>query len=464
MNNRVPAPIPSRIPPHSVEAEEQLLSACLLDGADVVARCINARVSPASFYVPSNRVVFAVILDMLAAGKSIEVSTLAEELKTARQLDEVGGFAYLVRISGRVPTTAGASYFIEKIRELASLREIIQECAAAAERCYAYAGEPLPDMIQPTIARLLDAATGAQSTEEPEWDEVLAEAEAEIKSLIETGGLPEGAIIPFPWPRMNERFAPMQRGQLIVIAARPSVGKSSLSRPLLEHSTKLGNRAYFVTLEVNPRKVPMQIAASLSGIGLREVARAHPSDQRAVIEALRALKGRGITISSKDRTIGRIEARTRALHARGEIDILFIDHGGCLQDIASATDGGKKDVIGMVTKRLKALATELNIVVVLLWQLNRESAKGGANREPTMTDLKDSGSLEEDADKILLIHRPDVDGVTNLPQSLTSEVGDCPRFFQNIIQAKGRDDGTSLLSFYFNRATATFHLAETRAI
>ena len=449
----------TRIAPHSAEAEEQLLSACLIDGADTVAKCINARVTPASFYVPANRVIFATILDMLAAGKQIDMPVLAEEMKTARTLEEVGGFSYLVRISSRVSTTASVAYFIAKVRELSALRDVIAACTATVERCYGHTGEPIVDMIQPTVARLLDAATGAESTEEPEWDAVLAEAEAELKSLIETGGLPEGAIIPFPWPAMNDRFAPMQRGQLVVVAARPSVGKSSLSRPLLDHATKLGNKAYFVTLEVNPRKVPMQIAASLSGVGLREVARAHPTEQKAVIAALRALKGRGITISSKDRTISRIEARARALHAKGQLDILFVDHGGCVEDIASATDGGKKDVIGMVTKRLKAMATELNIVVVLLWQLNRDSAKAGANREPTMTDLKDSGSLEEDADKILLIHRPDTDGITQMPQSLTSEVSDCPRFFQNIIQAKGRDDGTSLLSFYFHRQTATFHLA-----
>jgi replicative DNA helicase len=459
-----PSPVaaPGRVPPHSVEAEEQLLSACLIDGGDTVAKCINARITPLSFYVPANRVLFECVLGLLAAGKQIDVPVLAEELKTARQLDDVGGYAYLIRVSGKVSTTAGANYFIAKVRELAALREVIRECTRAVERCYNHSGEPLSEVVQPTVARLLDASTGAESLEEPEWDAVIAEAEAELQSLIETGGLPQGAIIPFPWPRMNERFAPMQRGQLVVIAARPSVGKSSLSRPLLDHASKLGNKAYFVTLEVNPRKVPMQIAASLSGVGLRELAKAHVTDQQAVIAALRALKGRGITISSKDRTISRIEARARALHAKGQLDILFVDHGGCVEDIASATDGGKKDVIGMVTKRLKAMATEMNIVVVLLWQLNRDSAKGGGNREPTMTDLKDSGSLEEDADKILLIHRPDTDGITGMAQSVTNEVADTPRFFQNIIQAKGRDDGTSLLSFYFHRATATFHLADTR--
>lgn len=453
-------PAAGRVPPHSCEAEEQLLSACFLDGPDVVSRCINAGVKPASFYVPANRVLFATMLDALAAGKAVDLAVIAEDLKAAKRLDEIGGYAYLARVSGRIPTTAGASFFLERVLHLAALRDAIRLFEEGVERCYNWTGEPIPEVLTPTLTRVSAISLGNGTESEPGWDEVIGEAEKELESLCKHGSLPPESIIPFPWERMNQRFAPMQRGQLVICAGRPSVGKSSLSRPLLDHATKHGAKAYFVTLEVNPRKVPLQIAASLSGVGLREVASAHVADQRAVIDALRSLKGRGITISSRDRTIARIEARARALHARGELDIMFIDHGGCIEDIASAV-GEKRDVIGMVTKRLKAIATELNIVVVLLWQLNRDSAKSG-NREPNMTDLKDSGSLEEDADKILLIHRPDEDGITRQPQSLTSDASECPRFFQNIIQAKGRDDGTTLLSFYFHRATATFHLADTR--
>jgi replicative DNA helicase len=253
----------------------------------------------------------------------------------------------------------------------------------------------------------------------------------------------------------------MEKGQLVIIAARASIGKSSLARPILAHAAKQGQKAYYVTLEVNPEKIPLQIAASMAGIGLRQAPKAHPADQKQLFAALKSLKGYGITMSRKDRSISRIEARARALHARGELDILFIDHGGYLKEVSEVTDGNKRDAVGMVTKRLKTMATELNIVVVLLWQLNRNSIQAG-NREPNSTDLKDSGSLEEDADKVILIHRPDKDGITGMDQPLTSDASECPRFFQNLIQAKGRDDGTSLLSFYFHRQTATFHPAEAR--
>lgn len=451
-----------RTPPHSIPAEEQLISSCLLDGADVVARCINAQIKPASFHVPANRVIFAAILDMMASGKPIDIAILAEELKTTGQLEQIGGHAYLTRVTSLVPTTAGAGYFIEKVASLAAVREIIQVATLAVENSHGYTGEPIAELLAPTITRLMGISVGATAEKEKDWNAVIDEAEADLKTSIEAKGKNARREIPWPWDRMNQAFGPMQRGQLIVIAARASVGKSSLARPCLKTATDLGHKAYYVTLEVNPRRVPLQIASSMAGIGLRQAPMAHPADQKELLAALRSLKGRGIVISSKDRSIARIEARARALHARGELDILFVDHGGYVQDVFKADAGAKVGACGLLTKTLKGLADELDIPVVLLWQLNRNSVTQG-NREPNLTDLKDSGSLEEDADKVILIHRPDVDPLNGgCRQSESMSTQELPRYFQNIIQAKGRDDGTACLSFYLHRETATFHLAEMR--
>jgi len=445
-----------RTPPHSVEAEEYLLACCFLDGADVMSKCVEGRITADVFYAPANRVIFEVCLGLYARGEAFDLSIIAAELNTSRQLDMIGGYGYLTQISTRIPTTAQSGYFIEKVRELYLLRELIKTCTGAVERCYGYDGGGVAELMHEDINRMLKLSAGATDDKEKNWDAVIDEAETELRSLIETKGAPEDRVIHFPWPRMDELFAPMQRGQLVIIAARPSVGKSSLARPILAHAVKSGRAAYYVTLEVNPRRVPLQIASSMSGIGLREVANARPADQREMMDALRGLKGMGVTISSKDRTLARIAARARALKAKGAIDILFVDHGGYVEEVAKAGAGEKTAACGLLTKTLKGLADELDIVVVLLWQLNRNSVQQG-NREPNLTDLKDCGSLEEDADKVLLIHRPDSDplnGDSKQAESMT--VHELPRYYQNVIQAKGRDDGTSLLSFYFRRTTATF--------
>lgn len=457
-----PVAAPGRVPPHSIPAEEQLLSACMLDGADVVSQCINAHVEPKSFYVPANRVIFAVILDLMARGKEVATYTIAEELKTTRQLDEIGGHAYIMRISAVVPTTAGAAYAVEKVLQLAALRETITACTQAVESCYGFTGEPISELLAPTVNKLLALCAGAASEKEKDWGEVVDEAERNLRESIANAGKATGREIPFPWPRMNDLFGPMQRGQLVIIAARASVGKSSLARPILAHAAEMGFKPYYVTLEVNPERIPLQIASSMAGIGLRQAPRAHRTEQDELLAALRSLKRYGITISRKDRSIARIEARARALHAKGQLDIMFVDHGGYVQDVFKARAGEKIGACGLLTKTLKTLAAELDIPVVLLWQLNRNSVQAG-NREPNLTDLKDSGSLEEDADKVILIHRPDTDPLKgNAKQSETMDTIELPAYYQNIIQAKGRDDGTALLSFYLHRQTATFRLADMR--
>lgn len=451
-----PASVLGRTPPNDPQAEEYLLSCCFLDGAGVVAKCIEAKMTPLDFYVPANQVIFGQILDVFTSGKDVDLAVIAQELSTSKRLDEIGGYGYLTQISGRIPTTAQSTYFIGKVRELYLLRELIKTATQAVENCYAYDGGGIAECVSTQISKMLTLANGSTDAQEKDWDGVIDESTAELKSLIENKGPDESRIIHFPWPRMDELFAPMQRGQLVIVAARPSVGKSSLSRPMLAHAAKAGNNAYFVTLEVNPSRVPLQISASMAGIGLRQVPNAHVHDQRDVLHALSSLKGMGVTISKKDRSLSRIAARARALKSKGKIDIMFVDHGGCLEDVFNCSENGKLVAIERVTKTLKAIAVELDIVVVLLWQLNRESAKNG-NREPTMTDLKACGSLEEDADKILLIHRPDTDPLAgDSKQSESMSISELPRYYQNIIQAKGRDDGTSLMSFYFNRATATF--------
>jgi hypothetical protein len=126
--------------PHSIESEEYLLSCCLLDGVDVLSRCMKAGISGESFYDPKHQIIYERMLMMLAAGKEIDVSVLAQEMKTAKQLDQVGGYAFLTQVSSRIPTTAQAGYFIEKVREQALLREIILSATAAVEDCYGFTG------------------------------------------------------------------------------------------------------------------------------------------------------------------------------------------------------------------------------------------------------------------------------------------------------------------------------------
>lgn len=153
-----PPPVPKvlgRTPPHSVEAEEYLLSCCFLDGADIVARCLAAEMGDAHFYSPANRVIFEKLVQLYNAKKPIDLAVLAEELKKSKQLAAVGGYGYLAQISSRIPTTAQSNYFIEKVCELHRLRELIKVATGAVEKCYTYAG---PEDLEKIVAPLRKAS------------------------------------------------------------------------------------------------------------------------------------------------------------------------------------------------------------------------------------------------------------------------------------------------------------------
>jgi replicative DNA helicase len=444
-----------RQPPHAIDAEEYLLGCILIGGAEDLSAVVNRELKEWMFYLPKNQKIFARLLSMLADSKTIDLAVLAQEMITHKELEDVGGYAYLTQVSGRIPTSAQVTYFADKIRELYLLRETIKEASRLVESCYAYDGDGVSATLDGPVSRLLALSAGTQVKPEPEWAQVVDEAEKVLNSIIENKGLPKELIIEFPWKCMNEAFTPMQRGQLIIIAARPSVGKSSLARPIALHAAKAGHKIYFVTLEVNAPQVALQMAAVVAKVGIRQVATAHDRDKADLRAGLKGLRNYGITISRRDNTIARILGRARALHARGQLDLLVLDHGLLVQDIANCPKDDRASMIGTLTKALKHLAGELNIPCVLLWQLNRASVREG-NREPNLTDLKDSGSLEEDADKVIFIHRPSRDGFTEFEQKENATPDECPSFYQNIIQAKGRDDGTNILSFYFHRATTTF--------
>ncbi len=149
-----------RVLPHSLEAEEHLLSCCFLDGADVISKSIDARIRPESFYERKHGAIFRVLLDLYEAKKPTEISVVAEELRATGKLDDIGGFPRLAQISSRIPTTAQAGYFIERVREQAVLREIIRSATVAVEDCYGFSGG-IEDFAESVASRLKSAADGA---------------------------------------------------------------------------------------------------------------------------------------------------------------------------------------------------------------------------------------------------------------------------------------------------------------
>jgi replicative DNA helicase len=441
-------------PASNVETEELLLSCCVMDEGVTLAETLSKGISEEMFYYLNNRLIFGVLCKMLSEGKAIDLLMLSNELRMKSLLEEAGGYEHLVKITNKTPTTSQAPAFIQAVRDLYIIRQVGMEAKRLAEACEHFSGD-VDEIVTAPLARMTALTTGFLGENEPDWSQVVDQAISVTEAIIRDAGPPADRIIEFPWPEMNNRFGPMERGQLNLLAAQTSVGKSSLARPIAAHAASKGHGIYFVTLEVNPVRVALNLAAAASKIGVKALPHAHLRDRQDFKNALLDLRNAGIVCSRKDRTLARIVGRARALRKQGKLDLLVVDHGGLLDDVLSSTKNDLIQNISRLGKTLKNLAGELDIVALMLWQLNRGSQHDG-NREPRKSDLRDSGTLEEDCDKLLLLHRPNTNPLTSQDQPETSHVGDCPKFYTNVIQAKGRDDGTSIMPFLFDRATTSF--------
>lgn len=397
-----------RTAPHSIEAEEYLLACCLLDGNDTVARCLEGKISPAAFYGPANRLVYEKLVELYNKGSAIDLAVLAEELKTSKQLDEIGGYAFLTQISGRIPTTAQAGYFIEKLHELYLLRELIKVATGAVENCYSYQGglqefidKVEQDIFQVTQDRISDAAKQMKGP--------TMEAMNVINKMMMKKGELTGVSSGFK--DLDALTYGFQKAEMIVLAARPSMGKTSLALNMAESAAmpKRGNgvNTLVFSLEMSSAQLAMRMLCARAKVNMKllrdGLLSKNGDEQQRLLQAADEFSKSGIYIDdSSHLTIMELRAKARRLHARHPIGFIIVDY---LQ-LLSPTDPKvpREQQVAEMSRGLKSLAKELEVPVLVLSQLNRAAEK--ENRTPKLSDLRESGSIEQDADVVLMLARP----------------------------------------------------------
>ncbi|MDR0353440.1 MAG: replicative DNA helicase [Opitutaceae bacterium] len=401
-------PLIGRSAPHSIEAEEYLLSCCLIDGNDTVARCLEGKIAPSAFYGPANRVIFEQLVEMYNKGAAIDLAVLAEELKTTRQLDEIGGYAYLTQISGRIPTTAQAPYFIEKIREFFLLREIIKVATGAVEKCYDYSGglEEFIDKIeQELFAVTQDRISDAAKPMKGPVNEAMGVITKMLTKKGELTGISSG------YKDLDNLTYGFQRQEMIILAARPSMGKTSLALNFAEAAampkTGRGVTTLVFSLEMSAAQLALRMLCSRARVNMKRLRDGllskNGQEQQELLQAADDFSKSPLYIDdSSHMTIMELRAKARRLHARSPLGFVIVDY---LQ-LLSPTDPKipREQQVSEISRGLKALAKELDVPVLVLSQLNRAAEK--ENRTPKLSDLRESGSIEQDADVVLMLARP----------------------------------------------------------
>lgn len=441
--------------PHSIEAEEYLISSLFAAGAQGASMAINAGVSPASFYAEQNATIYGAILALAEKGQAPATQAVLHELNFTGTTAAAGGMHNVLRVIKLVPTHVNLSLYIGRVRELQLLRAIARTTRALHEESFTQeANVPeFAERVERTILSLAQDRVKPART----WEQAASEAETEFEAMLLSK---PGAVLPgevsWGFADLDKFFGPLAPGQLVILAARPSVGKSSLMRQTAYSTLRAGKAVYIASLEVKDRAIARNMAQALSGIGYRALrAGAHAADAEDFRRALQKVKTLPLMVSDDfSATVSQICAQARLAKARRNLSLVCVDH---LHELAECKNPPKgtntAHAYGRAVKAFKELAGELNIPVLVLAQLNRGSEND--RRAPALSDLRDSGNIEEAADKVVLLHRPP-ETPEGSPQSETSSPRDSPTFFTAATQAKGRDDGTCSVGLTFQRASARF--------
>ncbi len=395
--------------PASEEAEQHVLACCLLDGSDTISRCLEARVSAESFYWPANQILFQAILELYQKGQPVNMEVLAEELTTRRVLDQIGGFPYLMQVTGKIPTTAHAGYFIEKVREKHLLRELIKTATGAVEQAYSFTGglEEFVDKVEQDLFRVTQDRV---SDSAQEIKEAVKEANTVIAKLLMKKGELTGVTSGFK--DLDAMTFGFQRQEMIVVAARPSMGKTSFALNIAEAATlpKAGKEpvpTLVFSLEMSSSQLALRMLCARSRVNMKllrdGLVGRDGREVNALGQAAEEFKKCPLLIDdSSALTIMEMRAKARRIYARKKLGLIVVDY---LQLVSgSDSRAPREQQVAEVSRGLKAMAKELDLPVIVLSQLNRSSEK--ENRTPRLSDLRESGSIEQDADVVLMLSRP----------------------------------------------------------
>ena len=397
----------NRLPPHDLQMEMGVIGCQLLDPNVCIGEVMDAFKGDDKFYYDlRHQTIQKTLFAMFSAQKPVDLITLQNELKTAGMLEQIGGIPYLSQLQD-IPSAANLSYYLEKVQEKYTLRRMIQACSGVVGRIYDYEGdvEMLMDEVEKEI---LSIAESRETNEVPEIKTLVNQSLITIEKMHNQKGELSGIGSGFSdLDKMTDGF---HGGEMIVVAARPSMGKTSIGMQIAEHiAVELKLPVGVFSLEMSAASLVLRMIASLARVNLRTIRDGFMSEA----DFPRLSSAAGKLSASKlfiDDTSGlsilQLRARARRMHQQHGIKLFVIDYLQLLNAAGKRAEENRQQEIADISCGIKGLAKELNVPVIVLAQLNREIEKD-KSRKPRMADLRESGQIEADADIIGLLYKPD---------------------------------------------------------
>jgi replicative DNA helicase len=399
-----------KLPPHSIEAEQSVLGGLMLDN-DAADR-IGDVVSPEDFYADGHRVIYAAATRLIAEGRPADVVTVAEALDSTQKLDYVGGLNYLGALVQNVPTAANIRHYASIVRERSILRQLASTAGEIADAAFHPLGRSAREVLDFAEAKVLHIAEqGARGQQNfIEISRLLSQVVERIEDLYNRDDPSDVTGVATGYGDLDRQTAGLQPGDLVVVAGRPSMGKTAFALNIGEHvALHLKLPVAVFSMEMGATQLAMRMIGSVGRLPAQHLrtGRLQPDDWEKLSGALGRLNEAPILIDETP-ALTAIEVRSRARRMSkqyGKLGLGIVDNLQLMQ--ASTTGENRATEISEISRAMKALAKELKVPVMALSQLNR-SLEQRPNKRPVMSDLRESGAIEQDADVILFIYRDEV--------------------------------------------------------
>jgi replicative DNA helicase len=446
--------------PANVDAEKTILGAILLDNAAHAEAA--EKIEAEDFSLDSHQRIFRRMTELINSQKAVDIITLANELSRLKEIESIGGVAYLASLTEGLPRRPVIDEYIRIVKDKSMLRKLMLICSNAIAQA-ANQGEAALDVLGAAESRLMEVSEKSLSSGFQSLDEIVQHSFGTIDNLYKNSRAVTGLATEFG--DFDSMTSGLQKGELIIIAARPSMGKTALAINIAENVAVKGKAIVAVfSLEMSKESLLRRMLASQAGVDQRRLQTGFlpDEDKTKLRDALNQLVETRLFIDDTAAlSLAEMRAKARRLkHVRGGLDLIVVDYLQLMT--ATVPSSGKRNYenrtqeVSAISRGLKALAKELNVPVVALSQLSRAGVQRKDDHRPMLSDLRESGSIEQDADVVAFIHR---EAYYSKDKEALSEVDKAK---SEIIIEKQRNGPTGTVHMYFNSRYTRFESLDSR--
>ena len=434
--------LPERVPPQNIEAEQAVLGAMLIKKEAIVE--VQEILRPDDFYREAHRIVYEAMAELQNNDEAVDLVTLTEQLRKLEKLDKIGGISFVTQLANAVPTAANVTYYAKIVKEKAELRNLINAATEIAGAAYEDV-ENVETIMDEAEKKILAVASSQNGGAFEPMKSIVMRTFERINVLYESKGGLTGISSGFK--DLDTLTAGLQKSDLILVAARPSMGKTAFTLNIASYVGLHGSRVAFFSLEMSKEQLMQRMLCSEGGIDASRLrtGQLDETEWNRLVETADKLSRAPVFIDdTAGITVMELRSKARRLKAEHGLDLIIIDYLQLMQGRPSKNGDNRQQEISEISRSLKALARELDVPVIALSQLSR-SVESRQVKKPMLSDLRESGSLEQDADIVMFLYREDYYDKDTENKNITE-----------VIIAKHRNGPVDTIQLFFQKEFTKF--------